>query len=108
MPVFCVSSRAYQKLRGKLRKDDFQSHGYMTIEDTQVPRLQEHAKKLTEAGRASHCRRFLNDLVQLVNSMKLWATSDSNQSSLSGIEKQREAMHLRKLLGDLEKVRRSS
>jgi hypothetical protein len=24
LPVFCVSSRAYQKIRGRLEKDDFQ------------------------------------------------------------------------------------
>ena len=85
-------------------KDDFQSHDYMSVEDTEVPRLQEHTKKLTEAGRASHWRRFLNDTLQLVNSMKLWAASNSTQSTLSGIEQKREEMHLTKLLDDLEKV----
>ncbi|KAI1074397.1 hypothetical protein F5B20DRAFT_586283 [Whalleya microplaca] len=103
LPVFCVSSRAYQKLSGRLKKDDFQSHGFMSMKDTEVPALQEHAKKLTEAGRASHCRRFLNDLTQLINSMKLWATNDGTQSTLTDVEKRREEMHLRKLLDDLEK-----
>lgn len=69
-----------------------------------MPSLQEHAKKLTEAGRASHCRRFLNDLLQLVNSMKLWAANDNTRSTLTDLEKRREEMHLRKLLDDLERV----
>ncbi|KAK7739253.1 hypothetical protein SLS62_011259 [Diatrype stigma] len=103
LPVFCVSSRAYQKLSGRLRKDDFRSHGYLSVDDTEVPKLQEHTRKLTEAGRASHCRRFLNDLLQLVNSMKLWAANDSTRSTLTDLEKRREEMHLRKLLDDLEK-----
>ncbi|RYP52928.1 hypothetical protein DL768_002024 [Monosporascus sp. mg162] len=108
LPVFCVSSRAYQKLCGRLRKDDFQSHGFQTVDDTEIPKLQEHAKKLTEAGRASHCRRFLNDLLQLANSMKLWAANDNTRSTLTDIEKRREEMHLRKLLDDLERGLESS
>ncbi|KAI0148196.1 hypothetical protein F4776DRAFT_606585 [Hypoxylon sp. NC0597] len=103
LPVFCVSSRAYQKLSGRLRKDDFQGHGFMSPEDTEIPQLQQHAKKLTEARRASNCRRFLNDLTQLTNSMKLWASSDGTQSILTDVERRREEMHLRKLLNDLEK-----
>ncbi|KAI1659708.1 Dynamin family-domain-containing protein [Daldinia decipiens] len=102
LPVFCVSSRAYQSLTGKLKKDDFQDHGFMSVEDTEIPQLQLHAKKLTEEGRASNCRRFLNDLTQLINSMKLWASSDGTQSILTDVEKRREEMHLRKLLNDLE------
>ncbi|OTA63095.1 hypothetical protein K449DRAFT_349574 [Hypoxylon sp. EC38] len=103
LPVFCVSSRAYQKLSGRLRKDDFQSQGFMSPEDTEIPQLQQHAKKLTEAGRASSCRKFLNDLTQLTNSMKLWTSSDGTQSTLTDVERRREEMHLRKLLNDLEK-----
>ncbi|KAI3323344.1 hypothetical protein HD806DRAFT_496329 [Xylariaceae sp. AK1471] len=108
LPVFCVSSRAYQKLSGKLEKDDFESHGFLSVEDTEVPKLQEHAKKLTEAGRASHCRRFLNDLCQLVNSMKLWAANDGTSSYLTDGEKRREEMHLKKLLDHLEEELESS
>ncbi|KAI1372650.1 hypothetical protein F4677DRAFT_431751 [Hypoxylon crocopeplum] len=102
LPVFCVSSRAYQKINGRLQKDDFRSHGFMSAEDTEVPQLQQHAKKLTEAGRASHCRRFLNDLAQITNSMKIWATNDGTHSTLTDVEQRREEMHLRKLLNDLE------
>ncbi|KAI1502359.1 hypothetical protein F5X99DRAFT_379222 [Biscogniauxia marginata] len=103
LPVFCVSSRAYQKLSERLKKDDFRSDGFLSLEDTEIPRLQEHAKKLTEAGRASHCRRLLNDLTQLVNSMKLWAANDGTQTPLTDVEKRREELHLRKLLDELEK-----
>ncbi|KAI0470344.1 hypothetical protein F4859DRAFT_522828 [Xylaria cf. heliscus] len=102
LPVFCVSSRAYQKLSGKLEKDDFQSHGFLSMEDTEIPKLQGHAKKLTEAGRMSHCRRFLNDLSQLINSMKLWSANDGKGSHLTDDEKCREEQHLKKLLDHLE------
>ncbi|KAI1640119.1 hypothetical protein F4809DRAFT_562582 [Biscogniauxia mediterranea] len=108
LPVFCVSSRAYQKLRGRLLKDNFRSDGFSSPEDTEVPQLQEHAKKLTEAGRASHCRQLLNDLAQLANSMKLWSANDGTMSHLTDSEKRREELHLRKLLDDLEKGFESS
>jgi hypothetical protein len=102
--VFCVSSRAYQKLSGRLEKDNFQSHGFLSIEDTGIPDLQVHAKKLTEAGRVKHCGQFLNGLSQLVNSMKLWSMNDSTQSNLTDSEKRQEAMHLEGLLDGLNQV----
>ncbi|KAI1170844.1 hypothetical protein F4777DRAFT_91817 [Nemania sp. FL0916] len=102
LPVFCVSSRAYQKLSGKLEKDDFQSHGFLSIEDTEIPKLQKHAKKLTEAGRIAHCRQFLNDVSQLVNSLKLWSANGDTGSNLTDDEKHQEEKHLMKLLGNLE------
>ena len=76
----------------------------MSAEDTEVPQLQEHAKKLTVAGRMSSCRRFLNDLNGLLNSMTFWATNDGTRSILTDNEKRKEESHLRKLLKDLEKV----
>lgn len=50
LPVFCVSSRAYQKMCGRLAKDD-PVPGFVTPEETEIPQLQAHCKKLTEAGR---------------------------------------------------------
>ncbi|KAI1760686.1 hypothetical protein GGR53DRAFT_508668 [Hypoxylon sp. FL1150] len=103
LPVFCVSSRAYQMLSGRLQKDDFQGDGFMSVEDTEIPQLQQHAIRSTEAGRASHYRGFLNELVQLINSLGLWTANDGTQSTLTDVEKRREEMHLRRLLNDLEK-----
>ncbi|KAI0876004.1 hypothetical protein GGS24DRAFT_453177 [Hypoxylon argillaceum] len=108
LPVFCVSSRAYQQLSGKLEKDDFQSHGYLSVEDTEIPKLQAHARKLTEAGRLHDYRRFLNDLSQLVNSMKLWSANDGTTSNLTDSEKRLEEQHLKKLLNHLEEELESS
>jgi hypothetical protein len=36
LPVFCVSSRAYQKLSGNMKKDEAIS-GFPTLEDTESP-----------------------------------------------------------------------
>jgi len=35
LPVFCVSSRAYQKLCGRLQRDQV-VHGFSTVEETEV------------------------------------------------------------------------
>ena len=77
----------------------------MTAEDTEIPQLQEHAKKLTEASRISTCRRFLNELLQLLNSMSLWAFNNGIMYTLPGGDKQMEEGHLRLLLRTLKKVR---
>ena len=105
LPVFCVSSRAFQKLSGRLQKDDFNAGGFQSPEDTEVPQLQAHARKLTEAGRAANSRRFLNELVQLINSMTMWASDDGTRSNLTDVEKNREETRLRQRLNKMEQVR---
>jgi hypothetical protein len=104
LPVFCVSSRAFQKLSGRLQKDDFNGGGFQSVDDTEIPQLQSHAKKLTEAGRAANSRRFLNSLMQLLNSMTMWASDDGTGSNLSDAEKSKEDMRLRKQLQAMEQV----
>ncbi|KAK7935689.1 hypothetical protein PG985_001184 [Apiospora marii] len=104
LPVFCISSRAFQKLSGRLEKDDFDAHGFTSPEDTE---LQAHAKKLTESGRIAHYKEFLNNLLRLMYSMNLWVTNEGT-SSLSTSEKRSEEIHLRKLLGELKEVFDSS
>jgi len=104
LPVFCVSSRAFQKLSGRLQKDDFNNTGFKSIEDTEIPALQAHAKKLTEAGRAAGARRFLNSLIQLLNSMTMWATNDGTRSNLTDAEKRWEETRIRTRLNKTEQV----
>jgi hypothetical protein len=104
LPVFTVSSRAYQKLMGRLVKDK-DIPGFTTVEETQIPQLQEHAKKTTEAGRQANCRRFLNSLSQLLNSLRLWASSDGSSNNLTEMQKWHEVTFLKDKLGTLDKVR---
>ncbi|CAD6446372.1 e1e59874-7bcb-4b1c-a282-67f13334c37c [Sclerotinia trifoliorum] len=86
LPVFCVSSRAYQQLNGRLRKDA-KIPGFRNIKETQIPQLQAHCKKLTEAGRSATYRRFLNALLQLVLSLSLWSNNDGTNINLSDSQK---------------------
>ncbi|KAK4442989.1 nuclear GTPase SLIP-GC [Podospora aff. communis PSN243] len=102
LPVFCVSSRAFQSLSGRLKKDNINHSGFLSLEDTEVPQLQAHAKKLTEGSRLATSRRFLNDLMQLVNSMKMWAANDGSQSALCDRDKKKEEACLRQRLQQVE------
>ena len=103
LPVFCVSSRGYQKLQGRLQKDPFVP-GFKSIEETEIPQLQAHCKKLTEAGRAANCKRFLNNFSQLLNSLTMWASSDGSGLHLTAEQKAKEARLLQGSLKKLESV----
>ncbi|KAK4171913.1 hypothetical protein QBC36DRAFT_349977 [Triangularia setosa] len=102
LPVFCVSSRAFQKLSCRLQRDRNSSSGFLSPEDTEVPQLQAHAKKLTEAGRAANARCFLTSLSQLINSMTIWATNNGTRSNLTNKEKRTEETRIRGQLNKLE------
>ncbi|KAI7353650.1 hypothetical protein KC354_g11434 [Hortaea werneckii] len=107
LPVFCVSSRAYQKLSGRLKKDK-DVPGFEDVQETEMPQLQAHCKKLTENGRQASCRRFLNSLTQLLTSMALWASDDGSGTKMTGqqrdIERSYLSRELRKLEKELEKA----
>ena len=82
LPVFCVSSRAYQKLSGRLQKDGG-VNGFTSLGQTEIPQLQAHCRKLTEAGRLQGCKSFLNNLSRLLTSLGLWASDDGSSSDTS-------------------------
>jgi hypothetical protein len=102
LPVFCVSSRAYQKLQGRLQRDN-RVPGFRLAEETEIPQLQSHCKKLTEAGRVSNCRNFLTRLNQLLNSLRLWAANDGTGPNLTGAQLAAETCFLKLRLKTLEK-----
>ncbi|KAH6709607.1 Dynamin family-domain-containing protein [Leptodontidium sp. MPI-SDFR-AT-0119] len=101
LPVFCVSSRAYQKIQGRLQRDKAVP-GFRTAEETEIPQLQAHCKKLTEAGRASNCRNYLTNLSQLLNSLGLWASNDGIGLNLTDVELAAETKFLKLRLQKLE------
>ena len=103
LPVFCVSSRGYQKLKGRLRKDP-KILGFTTIEETEIPQLQAHCEQLTEAGRSANCRTFINKLSQLLNSLSLWASNDGSETNMTEEQRAKEERYLQKGLSALESV----
>lgn len=102
LPVFCVSSRGYQKLRGRLKKDG-DPPVFENVEQTGIPALQKHCEKLTEKGRTMSARRFLTNLSQLCNSLSLWSTSDGTVNHLSEVQKAKEAHTLEDKFKKLDK-----
>ena len=103
LPVFCVSSRGYQKLQGRLRKDP-NVPGFENIDETEIPQLQAHCKQLTGKGRAANCQRFINNLSQLLNSLAMWASNDGTGANMTPEQKAREERYLQKGLKELESV----
>ena len=70
LPVFCISSRAYQKLSGRLEKDE-KIKGFLGIEDTEIPALKRHALDIVKLSRAAVCRSFLSELYQYLTSLHM-------------------------------------
>ncbi|KAK8221531.1 hypothetical protein IWZ01DRAFT_537433 [Phyllosticta capitalensis] len=102
LPVFCVSSRAYQKLCGRLKRDS-NVPGFKDVSQTEIPKLQAHCKQLTEAGRIACARRFLNTLSQFLTSMSLWATNDGPNAHISADQRRQEQTFLTQKLEELKK-----
>ncbi|MCJ1387289.1 hypothetical protein MMC18_000130 [Xylographa bjoerkii] len=101
LPVFCVSSRGYQKLQGRLKKDPAVP-GFQSLEQTEIPQLQAHCKQLTVAGRTAACKRFMTNISQLLNSLNLWASNDGTGAYLTPEQRAKEAKFLQKSLENLE------
>lgn len=103
LPVFCVSSRAYQKLSGRLQKDS-PVCGFTNLQETEMPQLQAHCRKLTERGRQASCRSFLYSIKRLLNSLALWASDDGTGSNLTSQQQDAEKAFLGRKLKELEKA----
>lgn len=101
LPVFCVSSRAYQKMCGRLQKDD-PVPGFETAEETEIPQLQAHCKKLTEAGRVQSCRNFLLSVCQLLTTFTLWASNDGTGLKMTDDDKHKQFKYVERRLQELE------
>lgn len=88
LPVFCVSTKAYQKLCGRLRREAHVT-GFTKLEDTEIPQLQRHCISLTEKAREVSALRFLAQLKRLFQSISLWSLATSPAHIMSN-EKIRE------------------
>ncbi|KAF9700954.1 hypothetical protein EKO04_000363 [Ascochyta lentis] len=102
LPVFCVSSRAYQKMCGRLQKDDAVP-GFSSPEETEMPQLQAHCKKLTEAGRIQSTQNFLLSLCQLLTTFSLWASNDGSGVKMTDDDKRKQVKYVERRLNELEK-----
>ncbi|EOA88473.1 uncharacterized protein SETTUDRAFT_107546 [Exserohilum turcica Et28A] len=100
LPVFCVSSRAYQKICGHMRKDDRVS-GFTNADDTGIPQLQAHCRKITEPGRIQTSRNFLHAFCQLLNSFKLLTSDNKTGVKATSLSKEQRSKLLELMLEGL-------
>ncbi|KAF9873092.1 hypothetical protein CkaCkLH20_09602 [Colletotrichum karsti] len=71
LPVFCISSHAFQAFEGLEGASD-STMGFTDVTDTEVPQLQQHAQKLTEELRIAKNKEVLTGICRLLNSVALW------------------------------------
>ena len=103
LPVFCVSSRAYQKLKGRLVKDR-SPPGFKHVDETEMPALQAHCIKLTSKTRETTCRRFLTSVFQILKSLRLWSSNDGSGRNLTDNQLAHESKILKEKLNKLDTV----
>ncbi|KAJ4289692.1 hypothetical protein N0V90_011021 [Kalmusia sp. IMI 367209] len=101
LPVFCVSSRAYQKMCGRFKNDE-DVPGFQTVEGTGIPQLQTHCRMLTENGRIQTCRAFLTNLCHLLTTISLWISHDGTGLKMTDDDKCKEIDYLHKEFNKLE------
>ncbi|GIJ84328.1 hypothetical protein Asppvi_003168 [Aspergillus pseudoviridinutans] len=88
LPVFCVSTKAYQKLQGRLQKNEPGVAGFTEAGQTEIPQLQAHCIRLTEGPRKASSKLFLIELKKLLQSMLLWSSATRSAHVLSDAKKQ--------------------
>lgn len=97
LQVFCVSSRAYLKLSGKL-KDDEAVLGFDTTDDTEIPLLQKLAVDQAETMLSAACRKFLQDMLHVIRSLGLRVATVEEPLKLAAKDKRKENRVLSKSL----------
>ncbi|SPQ22881.1 33a1c8c7-d86f-4eb1-815a-97caacca19ac [Thermothielavioides terrestris] len=102
LPVFCVSSKAYQKMSGRLKIDD-QVAGFPGLEDTEIPALQKHAMETADETRSATCRRFLTDLRNFLTSVHLQVVLSDQPTKLADDMREAELRYLEKAMDGLRK-----
>ncbi len=103
LPVFCVSSKAYQKISGRLKKDDPVT-GFIRLEQTEIPALQKHALGIADKTRAVTCRRFLDGLSRFLTSLHLQVVKSDQPHKIADDLRQNELQALARAMVELKKV----
>ncbi|OHE95598.1 hypothetical protein CORC01_09030 [Colletotrichum orchidophilum] len=103
LPVFCISSRGYQQLRGRMKKDH-RVVGFTSLDDTGVPGLRGHTLELAATIQASHFRHHLSEICRLLGALDLFLAGDAANLKLSDNEKKQETKSLGTALTKLGKA----
>ncbi|KAK4232110.1 Dynamin family-domain-containing protein [Podospora fimiseda] len=101
LPVFCVSSRAYQKLCGRLDQDEALL-GFGTIETTEVPALRQHGIDLVHEIRLAVGQSFTKVLAQMLTSLYLQFVDSAQPVPMSDQERTEESRFLKESTKELQ------
>ncbi|KXH60097.1 hypothetical protein CSAL01_09810 [Colletotrichum salicis] len=100
LAVFCISSRGYQQLRGRMRKDA-RVLGFTSLDDTGVPGLCNHTLSLTADIQAGYFKSHLNEIGRVLQGMDLFLAGDEATLKLSEAEREAECQFLKMTLKNL-------
>ncbi|RAK78295.1 uncharacterized protein BO72DRAFT_80173 [Aspergillus fijiensis CBS 313.89] len=100
LSVYCVSTKAYQELRGHSRRGN-RLPGFSDLEQTEVPALQQYSIALTRKSREKTARRFLVALNSLLQSLTLWSAPITTAARTSAQKRQQMEAEFRSAVDDL-------
>lgn len=103
LPVLTVSTRAYQKKMDRM-KDEPDTPGFPTIEDTGIPAALRHCEQLTLAGRKKNADFLLAMMSKLLNTLNLWLANQLNTCKVSDMHREQARLTLRNALDNLKSV----
>ena len=83
LPVFVVSSKAFQVLSGYQQDDRDAIRGFLDINDTEIPALQKHCASLTFRARALTCTRTFIHSEQALGSIISWTGHGETREALT-------------------------
>lgn len=101
--MFCVSSKAYQKMSGRLENDE-RVAGFTRLEETEIPALQRQALGIVQEERAGTCRRFLRDLSSFLTSLHLQVVQSDQPLKLADDLREKELQSLTRAMDELKQV----
>ncbi|KAF0323181.1 tat pathway signal sequence [Colletotrichum asianum] len=103
LPVFCISSRAFQQLRGRMKRDK-RVPGFTSLDETEVPALRKHTLEQAAAMQDSWFKHQLSEVCRFLRGMDLFLAGDDAFLKLSDAEKKEEYEFLEKGLAKLGKA----
>ena len=102
--MFCVSSKAYQKISGRLENDE-RVAGFARLEDTEIPALQRHAMGIVQETRAATCCRFLSGLGNFLTSLHLEVVQSDQPLKLADDLREQELQSLARAMAEFKQAR---
>ena len=106
LKTFCISSKACQKLSGRLKRDAPMPE-FRSLRDTQIPQLTQFALQCTFIERERIADSLHTDSSLLLISIKAWAHHGQSGSQLTAAQREALSEELKVEMEELKKVKLS-